>query len=106
MGIKFPDFSVNRGKYSEPKDVLIPSWPNFGIVAFRVGDVPPSVSSSGITYDFKVEHVPCECNYSHSEVRTYKDGKRPRKVNNQIVKKKFRQILSERTKILREPVTP
>ena len=106
MGIKFPAFSVNRGKYSEPEDVLIPRWPDFGIAAFQVRDVPPSVPSNGIVYKFKVEHVPCECNYAHSEVITYTDRKRRKTVKNIIVKKKFRQILSERTTILRKPVTP
>ena len=80
MAIRFPDFSVNRGKYSEPEDVLIPNWPDFGIAAFRVRDVPTSVSGRGIVYEFKVEHDPLELNYAHSEVRTYKDGKRRREV--------------------------
>lgn len=101
--VRFPDFSVNRGKYSEPEDVLAPHWPKWGISAFRVDHVPPSLSwEDGRTYDFRVEHVPEEHNYAHSEVRTYKDGERGHEPN-KVLKMKFRAILAERMEILKEP---
>lgn len=103
--IKFPDWSVNRAKYSEPDDVLIPSYQNWAIAAFAVGDVPKSLTSSGnVKYDFKVEHDPLDDNYSHSEVRTYKDNRHDKKIDvNKLIKKQFRQILSEKTVVIRKP---
>lgn len=40
QAIRFPNFSVNRSKYSEPEDVLIPSYQDWGISTFSVGDLP------------------------------------------------------------------
>lgn len=104
-GIKFPDWSVNREKYSEPEDVLIPDYLEWGIAQFKVSDVPAKLASSGdIKYDFKVEHDPEEDNYSHSEVRSYKNGIHTRKIEvNKNVKKIFRQILSEKIVINKQP---
>jgi hypothetical protein len=104
-GIKFPDWSVNREKYSEPEDVLIPDFHEWGIAQFKVGDVPDTLPSPGdIKFDFKVEHDPVEDNYSHSEVRSYKNGQHTRKIEvNRTVKKTFRQILSEKIVIVKEP---
>jgi hypothetical protein len=104
--ISFPDWSVNRAKYSEPEDVLIPDYLDWGIAAFEVGNVPKSLISPGnVKYDFRVEHDPVEDNYSHSEVRTYKDEHHDKKLDpNKTVKKRFRQILSEKTVIIRQPL--
>lgn len=73
--IRFPDFSVNREKYSFLEDVVL-NHPGFGILVFRVADVPPRLSDDRRTFSFRVEHVPEEDNYAHSEVRTYCDGER------------------------------
>ena len=43
----FPDASVNRGKYSEPEDVLIPGWLGWGIAAFTVVEIPAQLVSEG-----------------------------------------------------------
>ena len=60
QAFRSPDFSVNRGKYSEPEDVLIPSYERWGSIAsFQVKDVPSRISSGGGTeFDFRVDHVP------------------------------------------------
>jgi hypothetical protein len=106
--IRFPDWSVNRAKYSEPEDVLIPDYLDWGIAAFEVGNVPKSLTSpapGNVKYDFRVAHDPVEDNYSHSEVRTYKDEHHEKKLDvNKTVKKLFRQILSEKTVIIRKPL--
>ena len=67
--VRFPDFSVNRGKYSIPEDVLRPNWPKCGIATFQVQDVPQSLPhpSGSLIYNFRVEHVPELNNYSHSD---------------------------------------
>jgi len=104
--IKFPDWSVNRSKYSDPEDVLFPKFFDWGIAQFTVGDVPDSLTSPGeIIYNFKVDHDPVEDNYAHSEIRTYKEEihKKDLDVNN-TVKKKFRQILAEKTIVIRQPL--
>ena len=76
QAFRSPSFSVNRGKYSEPQDVLIPSYERWGVAGFQVKDVPSRIVSSGGTqFEFRIDHIPEEDNYSHSEVRTYKNGR-------------------------------
>lgn len=105
QAISFRNWSVNRQKYSEPEDVLVPDWPDWGIAAFRVADIPLSLeSASGSRFDFRVEHVPLEENYAHSEIRTYKNGLYVENPDPpQTIKKKFRQMLSDRSTILHRP---
>ncbi len=107
--IRFPDMSVNRSGYgelrlSEPRDVII-GFPGWGVATFRVEDIPgPMRTDERTTYEFRAEHVPEEDNYSHSEVRTFKNGTHHRKIEPpSTVKKKYRTILMERTKIEIEP---
>lgn len=113
--INFPDWSVNRAKYSQPEDVLFPNFHCCGIASFRVRDIPRELKSGGEkgqeenVFEFKVVHCPEEDNYSHSEVRTYKNGihdKSDKNFKNKInktVKKEFRQLLSDRTTLIRQP---
>lgn len=106
--ISFRGWSVNRGNYSEPEDVLLPAWTNQGIAFFCVQDVPPCLCAAGssVQYDFQVEHDPLEENYAHSEVRTYKDKVYVKDPDPpKTVKKQFRQILSDRIIILKKPKT-
>ena len=100
-----PDFSVNREKYSEPEDVLVPSYESWGVAGFEVSVIPSEMSSpGGVRYQFRVDHVPEEDNYSHSEVRAYKVGVYNRKLKvHDIVKKQFRQILSDSARVIKEP---
>jgi len=106
-GIRFPDWSVNREKYSEPEDVLIPNYSDWGIIEFKVGAIPQSLESLGdVKFDFKVEHDPYDDNYSHSEVRTYKNGVHEKRIDlPKLVKKEFRQRLSEKIIVIKQPTT-
>ena len=106
--VRFPDFSVNREKYSRPEDVLRPNWPDYGIASFRVMDVPESLvhEQTGHQFDFRVEHVPEPDNYAHSEVRTYEGGQRARREPSKAVRLRFRAILQQRIILIREPVQP
>jgi hypothetical protein len=75
--IRFP-YSVNKGKYSEPADVIRSPKPRpqSGVAEFKVGHVPvDDVEIQAARYAFRVEHVPEEDNYAHSEIRLYKDGR-------------------------------
>jgi hypothetical protein len=75
QAIRFPDFSVNRSKYSNPEDVLVPTYSDWGVSAFHVGDLQLEQKTDAHTvYSWQVIHDPLEDNYSHSEVRTFKNG--------------------------------
>lgn len=104
--IVFPCFSVNRGKYSKPEDV-IKSKPHYGIVTFLVSDVPDQIPEDP-SYTYRIEHDPLHDNHAHTEVRTYKDGIQDRNRNHpgRSVRMKFRAILFDRMKILRFPQQP
>jgi hypothetical protein len=106
--IGFPDFSVNRGRFSEPEDVLLPIYLNLGIATFNVEDIPDEKvfgegSSQETVYSFVIVHVPEPDNYAHSEIRTKKNGvyNKKTKIKNKEVKRYFRYKLSEKIKILR-----
>lgn len=108
--VRFPDFSVNRGKYSKPSDVLRPQDVGWGVAQFQVGDVPQAIydseaRSTPIVYTFRVEHVPLPENYAHSEVRTYADGSHltdKRQVRKKI-RKEFRERLRRKMAVPIEP---
>ena len=103
--IRFPNFSVNRSKYSEPEDVLIPSYQDWGIATFRVGNLPePELTDDTTEYEWRVVHDPLEDNYAHSEVRTFKNSVYSENLKvPSTIKKKFRQILSERIIVTHHP---
>ena len=102
--LESPDFSVNRGKYSEPGDVIL-LHPRCGIASFLVVDVPELlVSGDDVEYRFAVEHDPLDDNYAHSEVRTYRGRRRlaPKKAP-KSVRTRFRLALAAKMKILERP---
>lgn len=112
--VHFPDQSVNRQKYSRPRDVLLPddseescNWLLWGVVGIQVRDLPPEMrTGGGIPYSFPVEHDPLPNNYSHSELRVFKNGVRETskgKINNQI-KKEYRTRLALRTSVIVSPL--
>ena len=103
--LRFPDFSVNRQRYSDPADVLKPSWPDWGIVSFTVADIPGPVESpppAADEFEFRAEHVPVPGNYAHSEVCSYKNGKRADRRPPRTVRLSFRIALWERLDVVRE----
>lgn len=84
-GIRFPDQSVNRSRYSKPWDLLVPdrafersqNWLFLGVIKFAVGAVPETIERDGkVVCEFRVEHDPQENNYAHTELRVYRDGTR------------------------------
>lgn len=101
--MQFPDMSVNRGKYSKPEDVLGPR-PEYGVAAFQVRDIPGPIVDEGREYTFRVEHDPREGNYSHSEVRSFRDGARMKPEEpNRTVRQTFRATLALTAKVIRKP---
>lgn len=107
-GIRFPNTSVNRCRYSEPEDVIIPE-PEMAYARLRTRDVPGALTSPGqVTVAFVVEHDPEEDNFSHCEIRAFKDGQHISDKGKlpPSVKKEFRQRVSEKTEVLHDPRRP
>lgn len=103
QAITFPAFSVNREKYSQANDVLL-GYPTYGVLSFPVRGVPAECASpDGRVFRFRVEHVPEEDNYAHSEVRTYSNEERAAKDPPKTVKKLFRTRLFAAFEVLRQP---
>ena len=113
----YPDWSVNRGDFSEPEDVLYPDYLGWGIAAFQVKDIPSPMKTEGnIPYHWDAQHQPLDENYSHTEIWTYKGGTHlanPKAETDpkppdlpKTVKKYFRTVLSERARIICAPRTP
>jgi len=101
-------FSVNRGKFSRANDVLY-GHSEFGMAMVHVQDIPKNlISETGVEFEFRVEHVPVEDNeldnYAHSEVRAFRDGQEVdhKKISNDV-KLAFREIVSRRARILKNP---
>jgi len=69
--------SVNRGRFSEPEDVLFSEtgeYNGLGAVEFPVSAIPDKVDQpDGPSYTFSVQHQPEELNYSHSEIWSDQD---------------------------------
>jgi hypothetical protein len=102
VDIRLPEDSVNRGKYSEPGDVLFPEYFHLGVAEFPVSKIPAPRSftdQQGNTrdYELKVEHDPEEENYAHSEVRAFRESLRVTRTGKIpiTVKSEFRQLIAE-----------
>jgi hypothetical protein len=105
QAIRFPNFSVNRSKYSQPEDVLLPCYRDWKIAAFEVIDIPePQSTDKNTEYSWRVKHDPLDTNYAHSEVRTFKNSVYDENLKvPTTIKKQFRQILSDRARVIHEP---
>jgi hypothetical protein len=75
--LEMPDMSVNRQKYG-PAELVIKGYVGWGIVKFRVREIPQSQQINGILpHEFKPVHAPLdstEHGYPHSEIRAYRNG--------------------------------
>ena len=103
--IRFPDTSVNRGKYSAPEHLLLANFPKFveqKVARFVVRDIPPHVSSGDRKriFGIRLEHDPIrppqgEENYAHCEIRCFEDGARRNRIP-AAAEKYVREILGMR----------
>ena len=110
--VKSFDISVNWSKYSKPWDVVF-GYPNAGIALFFVFDIKrdlPTDRSSDQREPVKIHsfgpvHEPYDNNYSHSEIAVFKDDVRVRKSSaiGEKAKKEWRQIISDKSLVLRRP---
>ncbi len=102
--IRCPDQSVNRSRYSRPEWVLLPSCLNWGYGSCKVRDIPPAiVRPEGASYEFRIRHDPEELNYSHSEIRAYRNEIRIKKIENKKYRLEFRIRLSQKIIIIKLP---
>jgi hypothetical protein len=72
VGLSFRNApSVNREKYSRPIDVLFSEageFANWGVVSFRVLEIPSPLPPDNPRYELSPKHAPLEENYAHTEV--------------------------------------
>lgn len=108
--IPYDNTSVNWCKYSKPWDVIFDD-PGHGITCLMVCDLPkelPKEQPPGTPiapHSFVAEHDPDDDNYSHSQIVTYKSGKKiaGRVSLSNTVKKELRTMLSDRSRVLLTP---
>lgn len=105
--IRCPDQSFNRSKHCvKPECVLLPTYADWGIGSLKVKLVPAHLAGGGGAQSFfRVEHVPEEVNYSHTEVRAYHDCKheqRQKRVSRKV-EQEFRALLSQQSVVLKDP---
>lgn len=111
-GVHFPNQSVNRERFSFACDVLLPEpaneksrrWYLLGVACFLAADFPRECrDGANVIYKFTVEHAPVEDNYSHSEVRAYKDGVLNQK-GTKLIRKEYRADLAGKLKVIVAPL--
>lgn len=99
-----PSCSFNRDKYSRPEDVLDKARPELNKIAFLVaGNLPEPVShplEPQTKFCFRLEHLPEESNYSHTEVQVTKDNTVPSKLKNAILRRDLREALADKMFVL------
>ena len=116
--VKSFDVSVNWSKYSKPWDVIF-GHPDAGIALFVVceinRDLPTELPKSAARPELQPKprtyrpwHEPLDENYSHTEIAVFRDGMRVKKTSqiSDEAKKEFRQIISDRSRVIRSPVSP
>jgi hypothetical protein len=109
------DISVNWSKYGKPWDVIF-GYANAGIALFLVSeirrDLPSELPTSTARQQDQAKprtflpwHEPYDDNYAHSEIIVFRDGIRATKTSHigEEAKKEFRQIISDRSRVIRSP---
>ena len=101
---RHPSCSFNRSKYSEPKDVLDASHPEDNRIAHLVvSNLPgpqPHPKDPKVLYGYRVEHLPEEANYSHTEVQVTKQGTQAPRLGSAELRKHLREALAEKMSVL------
>jgi hypothetical protein len=76
LAFELPDMSVNREEYSTAEEARKGFRPeDWGVVSIRVEDIPLRESLRHVNHDyrFRARHVPEVGNFSHSEVRVWRE---------------------------------
>ncbi len=101
---RHPSCSFNRGKYSDPNDVLDPASSEYNRIAFLVaGNLPepqPHPTDPQALYAFRLEHLPEDINYSHTEAQVTKQGKSASRVGSADLRRQLREALADKMSVL------
>lgn len=105
--ISYKNTSCNWSKYCWPWDVIF-EHPGQGIAMFFVRHLPTNLPTHRDEfmkeYSYKPAHDPLEDNYSHTEIRTFKEGvEMPKPKPSEEAKKEFRTIMSNMSFIVLDP---
>ncbi len=106
--IAFPKFSINREwPDGQPEDVKRLK-PLYGVFQFLVQNLPRELTfqqeNQKRDFNFKVLHRPELENFYHSEIESFENGRNIEKEPPKTIKKKFRNQLYEKTKIIISPL--
>lgn len=102
----FPNPSSNRSRYSEPEDVLMPIYLDWGIIQFHVGDIPRSVQKGdGVRVEIRPVHAPEVINYAHTEIAAFdpSTGERIHQFENKVAVKYLRGELAKKAMLIKTP---
>lgn len=99
-----PSCSFNRGKYSDPEEVLDPAHPELNRIAYLMaGNLPapvPHPVNPQDKFGFRLEHLPKETNYSHTEVQVTRNAAAASKLKNPELRRQLREALAEKMFVL------
>jgi hypothetical protein len=97
--------SLNRQKYSEPRDVIFSEdgcFDGWGVLEYRVDQMSFDLVHESAGYSFFPKHTPDEANYSHTEIHCRRESdQRPEVHPNKAVRKKYRAKLSQQSPKIR-----
>lgn len=103
---RHPSCSFNRGKYSDPEDVLDSTHPEYNRIAcLTAGNLPapiPHPTTPELIYSFCLLHIPTEENYSHSEAQVVKQGDNATQLKSPVLRRLLREALAEKMTVLPE----
>jgi hypothetical protein len=105
----FPRTSVNRGKYSQPEDVLFSEngqFERWGVLEFPVSGIPAILQDAqGERFVCFPAHAPLDSNYGHTEIACERERQRGEPaIPGPAARKKFRAMLSKQVRV-RIPAT-
>lgn len=110
QALTFPGISVNRSKYSLQFDVLYPRNCSEGVLVFPVSAIPAALhlpAKPTRAFSFWPEHVPCDGNYAHSEIRAGENGQvLDPKQPPPSIRTSFRVAVGQMVQAIREPTAP
>lgn len=104
---RIPNQSANRSfPDSEPEDVLLPDYLDWGIVQFQVSSFPTDHQiTTGDLFTMHPIHVPLPQNYYHCHLALFRNQQvEPMEKVGAQAKTHFRNLLNQIMEIQREPI--
>jgi len=108
--VRLPSCSVNRAKYSDPEDVIVPQRPECnGVAEVQAGNMPePITRPQGPSFHFQTADCPREGNDAHAEIRLRRgaDPYSPRLKIPSTIKSRARSLLAAKFRVSIDPTAP